>query len=130
MFAPQRIDLEPQLVGTSWLGFYNSFTKIEGLDEIDGSPNTHAPYVDLTGKEVKMQFKKFPSDYEAALILSSPNGEIVIDAGTQGAFLVKKKVLNLKPGLWYFDVQITLGPDDVYVIIVGRLEIYASTIEE
>ena len=79
-----------------------------------------------------MQFKRSPADAEAALTLSTTGTQpkIVVLSGTQGAFRVKKTLITLKPGTYYFDVQVNLGPDDVYVIIVGKIEIYATAISD
>ncbi len=96
MSAP--VQLFPHKSGDSWPGLPSIAITV------DGEP------LDLTGATIRMQFKQFISDSIAALSLSSQGGSpgiVVAEDPTTGVFSVPRRVIPLKPGRYFWDIEVT-----------------------
>lgn len=97
MSAP--VQLRPHKSGDLWLGL----SAVSIL--MDGVP------MDLTGAVIDLQFKRFVTDAVAALALRSvgEGAGIVVDDPVTGVFRVPPRVVVLRPGRYFWDLQITVG---------------------
>lgn len=93
MSAP--VQLNPHKSGDYWPGLPSVAIRV------DGEP------LNLAGATILLQFKRYPSDAVAALALTNIGGSPGIIATDPGVFVVSGRTITLKPGAYFWDIQIT-----------------------
>ena len=81
---------------------------------------------DLTGASIKFQVKRRRSDRTALLEFNTANGGIVIADAVAGLISIGKQTIDLPAGVYYYDIEITLGSGDVITVQEGSWEIVAD----
>lgn len=80
--------------------------------------------LDLTGASIAMQLRSKKTSDTAALTLTTENESIVITNPSGGIFQIKKQIISVTtPGLFFYDIQITLQDGTVNTFIEGTWKI-------
>jgi hypothetical protein len=104
------LDLPPQKHGDTWFGFDIEFSETD---------------IDLTGATIEMGFKIGSSVGKLGPeLLTTSNNSLEVLSPTR--FRANKKILDLKAGLWAFDIQFTLAAG---TYAGARLTFFPGTIE-
>ena len=78
--------------------------------------------INLTGASIKIQFKKNKSDSSAALTLEIGTGITLTDA-VNGEFAIDEQIIDLTPGQYYYDIQLTQADSTVFTYVSGNINI-------
>lgn len=102
LFMAAPVQLRPHKAGDLWGGLAEVSIRVDGVP------------LDLEGAVVKMHFKRFVTDQAAALELSSAGEAPGIVFGEEpGVFQVPERVVALRPGRYFWDIQVTTGAGPV-----------------
>ncbi|MCD0459961.1 hypothetical protein [Roseiconus lacunae] len=110
--VPTIINLPDHPAGDTWQGFAETV-----LAYADESP------INLAGASLLMQVKRRRSDRMPVLELSSDTSDITIVDATGGVFSISPQSIDLNPGDYVYDLQVTLRNGDVMTPIQGNWKI-------
>ncbi|MCD0459962.1 hypothetical protein [Roseiconus lacunae] len=106
--TPTTITLPDHRSGDTWQGLVE--TEIR-------DPQGNA--IKLGGAVITLQVKRRRTDRMPALELSSATGDIQIVDSMAGVISIGSRRINLMPGAYVFDIQITLSNGDVITPVQG-----------
>ncbi|WP_345739052.1 hypothetical protein [Prosthecobacter algae] len=96
------VRLHPHKAGDVWPGLSSVVIKVDGVP------------LDLTGTVVEMHFKRYVGDALPALALGSEGEGIVVrEDATAGTFSVPARVVGLRPGRYFWELQVRTGVERV-----------------
>ena len=103
---------------------FNNHVKGDTLDAVEFQLKLDGVIQNLTGMEIACMFKLQPEDTEAELDLSSKEGGgiIFVDA-VQGKFSIDPGVVDIAPGIYYYDMQFTFVTGEIKTFISGTLTV-------
>jgi hypothetical protein len=109
------VPLQRHRKGDTWLGI-----TLE-LKDNDSNP------IDLTGVKVLTQFReRKDSKADPVLELSTENAGIATINPTTGVITFLKRKIDLNPGTYYYDIQLTFLNGDVQTLFDSTWEIYSD----
>ncbi len=76
--------------------------------------------VDLTGATILAGFRSAAGEEHS---MSSPSSGITITVAAGGLFTIDEQVIAWEPGVYEYDIQITLGSGDIKTSIAGTFEV-------
>lgn len=98
------VQLHPHKSGDLWPGLSSVVIRVDGVP------------LNLTGAVLEMQFKRYATDALPALRLSSTGGApgmTVVGDPAAGMLRVPGRVVTLRPGRYFWDIQVTVGGQPV-----------------
>ncbi|WP_436715825.1 hypothetical protein U8335_26740 [Roseiconus lacunae] len=110
--TPTIINLPDHPAGDTWQGVTETVLEYE-----DESP------LNLVDASLLMQIKRRRSDRMPVLELSSDTSDITIVDATGGVFSIGPQSIDLSPGDYVYDLQVTLRNGDVMTPIQGNWKI-------
>ena len=81
---------------------------------------------DVTGAEIKMQFK-LPGSIQAAFEWSTVDDSFVVTNAATGVLIMTKMDLNFKPSAYVYDFQVKDADDNIKTYFKGSLLIEQDT---
>ena len=81
---------------------------------------------DITGAEIKMQFK-LPGSIQAAFEWSTVDDSFVVTNAATGVLIMTKMDLNFKPSAYVYDFQVKDADDNIKTYFKGSLLIEQDT---
>ncbi|MCD0459112.1 SGNH/GDSL hydrolase family protein [Roseiconus lacunae] len=116
-----KFNIPDHLRGDTWAGFANAL-----VADRDGNP------VDLTGATIRMEVKSEKdvkssnhdgADVDAAIEFSTSSSTIEVSNATNGLFSIPKRVVDLTPRDYVYDIQVELANGDVHTVLFGTWKI-------
>lgn len=103
---------------------FNNHVKGDTFDAVEFQLILGGVIQNLTGMEFACMFKSNPEDTVPVLSLTSKvNGGIVITNATQGKFKIDPGIVDITPGIYYYDLQFTFATGEVKTYISGTLTV-------
>lgn len=83
------------------------------------------PSRSLTGASIAIDFRQSSPEGEIHKSMSVGTGITITNAFTN-TFQIDKQIIDLEPGLYYYDVQVTFSNGDIKTLIIGTWKILNS----
>lgn len=106
-----RVTLDPQKAGDDW----------DGIASVSYIINNVAQ--DLTGSLIRMQVKTHPRSPEWVAQWTTTDGSIQITDALNGLFRVVGRKIDFAPGLYAWDIEVTLATGKTKTVADGRWRI-------
>lgn len=113
MSTPDTVTLPDQLRGDTWDGLRMTVQTTDG--------QTVTP-VDLTGASIRMQLRRKPGS-EILQAWTTLAADIVITDAVAGQFSVLPSIIDVRGGVYQFDIEITLADNTVMTPVAGTITI-------